>query len=197
MNPDKETLAAYADKAEDYADLAYNDTQMPELAELASMVGPGDHVLDLGCGPGMHMIPLAAGGAKVTGFDPSPEFVEIGKRDGLDIRLAGFDDLDAVETYDAILASFSLLHAPRDAFPGHLAQIHRALKPGGAFVIGMKTGTGEHRDSLGRFYVYYTLDELHTALTAAGFAVLKTREGEGKGLAGTSDPYAVITTHRP
>ena len=107
-----------------------------------------------------------------------------------------FDDLDAVDTFDGIWASFSLLHAPKSDFARHLAAIGTALRRAGHLHLGMKLGTGERRDTLGRFYAYYTEAELAEALRAAGFTILDSVTAEGQGLAGTVDPFVLMTAHR-
>ncbi len=107
-------------------------------------------------------------------------------------RLATFADLAATAQYDAVWANFSLLHAPRAALPGHLAAIRTALKPGGLFHIAMKTGTGDSRDRLDRFYTYVTPDELTALLHAAGFLILTTHTGVERGLADNDDPVIAI-----
>ena len=56
----------------------------------------------------------------------------------------------------------------------------------------MKLGTGEQRDAIGRFYTFYSEDELRDHLERAGFTVASSREGADKGLAGTVDPFLII-----
>ena len=107
-----------------------------------------------------------------------------------------FDDIDAEAAYDGVWANFSLLHAPRADLPRHLAALHRALRPDGLLHIGMKIGTGEGRDRLGRLYTYVTVDELRALVEEAGFDVLTTDEGDERGLAGTVDPYVTLCARR-
>ena len=52
----------------------------------------------------------------------------------------------------------------------------------------MKLGEGSERDHLGRFYTYYTEDELRHALTQEGLQWVDAHHGSGKGLAGTVSP---------
>jgi hypothetical protein len=63
------------------------------------------------------------------------------------------------------------------------------LKPGGYFHIGVKLGTGEARDALGRFYTYYGEDELEERLAEAGFTPITRKHGAGRGLDGTRAPW--------
>lgn len=194
MSTDSETLAAYTTSAERYTEMM-KGAKKPELDALIETLGPGADVLDLGCGPGVDMERMAARGLNPVGLEATPVFVEQGRAAGLDIREGSFSDINETDRYDAVWASFSLLHAPRAEFPGHLARIHEALRPGGRLVLGMKVGTGEARDDLGRFYAYYTVPELAQALQAAGFTLSEIREGREPGLAGSVDPFAVLTAH--
>jgi len=62
------------------------------------------------------------------------------------------------------------LHDTREAMPGHLARLARALGPGGWLYLGLKEGAGESRDKLGRRYTYFGEAEIGALLQAAGFA---------------------------
>ena len=194
---DQETLAVYARKSQDYAEmiapLAAKDAH---LAAFIAAVPDGGAVLDLGCGPGHFAALMAQAGCKVTACDPVPEMVALANAfDGVCAHQAGFDDLAGSDVYDRIWANFSLLHAPRPDMPRHLAQIHKALKPGGIFHIGVKTGTGAERDSLGRLYTYYTVEELTCLLTAAGFTIDAQNTGIDAGLSGEDAPWVCLRAH--
>lgn len=195
MSEDRETINVYNAKADDYAGAFSEAAGSKALRRFMEQLAEGASVLDLGCGPGAHAAALHANGFKVTAMDASAAMVDKARaHKGITVQQAGFADLDALGAYDGIWANFSLLHAARADFPGFLARIAAALKPGGIFHIGMKTGEGEHRDALGRFYTYYTLDELRGHLDAAGFDVIEQAEGADKGLAGTVDPWVEMLT---
>ena len=196
MSTDKDTLAAYAAKIDDYVRMTDEAPDDPQLAAFIGALPSGAHVLDLGCGPGWAAAQMAAAGLTVTATDAAPEMVDLASRSpGVTARVASFDDITETDAYDGIWANFSLLHAPRDAMPRHLAALRRALKPGGLFHIGMKTGEGAHRDALSRHYTYYTDEELHDLLTQAGFTPFSSHTGTDKGLAGTMDPWITIAAH--
>lgn len=193
MSADPGTMAAYQVQAAAYA--ARFDEARPSAYLQAFMAGlpPAARVLDLGCGPATASAFLRAAGHVPDPVDASAAMVELANgRHAIGARQASFDDLAAVAAYDGVWANFSLLHAPRAAFPGHLAAIRRALRPSGLFHIGAKTGTGEARDRFGRFYCYYGRDELLGLLQAAGLAPGAIWEGHEVGLAGTRDPYIVV-----
>ena len=193
---DRDTLDTYTRKAADYAKIDMTETQDTALRGFLSLLPPGGHVMDLGCGPGLHGAAMIAQGFRVTGIDATPAFVDTARARGVDARLGTFDDLTDLAAYDGIWASFSLLHAPRVDFPRHLAAIHRALKPGGVIFLGLKLGDGEARDELGRFYSYFAEDELRAHLARTGFHDIQATCDEGPGLAGTIDPFILLTAIR-
>jgi SAM-dependent methyltransferase len=198
MTADPETLAAYAAHAADYADRFRQDQPDPSLAAFIAALPLTAHVLDLGCGPANASAFLRAAGHHPDPVDASPEMVALANaRHAIGARLATFDDIDAVARYDGVWANFSLLHAPRKDLPRHLAALARALRPGGLLHLGMKTGDGEIRDRLGRHYTFVSVAELSALVEAAGFTLLSTETGEEVGLAGSLDPFVILTARRP
>lgn len=194
MSADDETMAVYAAEAGRYADLT--GERSPELDVFLGLVTPGGRILDLGCGPGHDAAVMAGRGFLVDAVDASAEMVaEARARHGLEARVAGFDDIDAEAAYDGVWASFSLLHAPKADMPGHLRRLHRALRPGGRIMVGLKTGVGEKRDRLGRFYGYYTRDELVGLMQEAGFTVTSEVVGADAGLDGAVAPWIMVQAH--
>lgn len=190
---DRETIEVYNARAQSYDELVSRDTPDADLQAFIDAVTPGGLVLDLGCGPGNSAAMMRDAGLKPEAVDASEEMVRIAReRYGLDARMALFDDITGHDLYDGIWANFSLLHAPKDAMPRHLATLRQALKPGGVFHIGMKTGTHVGRDPIGRFYSYYEVEELKGLLQEAGFTPSRIREGVDKGLSGNMDPFVVI-----
>ena len=190
---DEQTLAVYDAKAKEYAALVAKSE--PDAALLAFMAAtkPGGLVLDLGCGVANASAMMKARGFDTDAVDASAAMVELANRThGIGAKQQRFEDLAVENHYEAVWANFSLLHARRAVFQQHLSQIHRAVKPGGIFHIGMKLGEGEMRDQLGRFYSYYSLEDLIRFLELAGFTVLEQRLGEGGGLSGESTPWATL-----
>ena len=117
------------------------------------------------------------------------------KKFGVDIAQGSYEDITETAHYDGIWSSFSMLHVLRTDVPRHLTAIKCALKPNGKFVIGVKIGTGEKRDSIGRRYTYFTREELDKLLLDAGLIPTDHFEGSEVGLAGTIDPFIIVTAH--
>ncbi|MDJ0628063.1 MAG: class I SAM-dependent methyltransferase [Rhodobacter sp.] len=196
MSADNETLRVYDARVADYVGMISETEPNRDLPVFLRNIPPGGHVLDLGCGPGQAAARMRDLGYRVTAWDASPKMAEIA-RDlyGLEVVVASFDALEDEAAFDGVWANFSLLHAPKADMPAHLAAIHRALKPGGWLSVGLKTGTGEARDGLGRFYAYYSDAEITGLLQEAGFTVAGRRTGTEAGLSGSVDPWIVLTAH--
>jgi hypothetical protein len=80
--------------------------------------------------------------------------------------------------------------------PDILARIHHALRPGGIVYIGLKQGTGEHRDDFGRFYAYYEEAELTGLVRAAGLSPIAIDHDETAGMSGKIEPCLHITSRK-
>lgn len=197
MSIDTDTIRLYDQKAAEYADLTDDGMRKdPRLAAFIAALPEGGHALDLGCGPGTAAGLMAEAGLTVTAFDASREMVALAaKKNGVTAKQASFDELSGTALYDGVWASFSLLHAPRSAMPRHLTAIHRALKPGGVFVIAVKTGTGASRDKLGRLYTFYEEDALTALLQNHGFTPGEITRGYDTGLSGEDAHWFSVMSH--
>jgi len=95
----------------------------------------GERVLDLGCGDGQLTAKIAAAGAQVVGLDASAEMLAGARARGLDVQLGNAEALPFDREFDAVFSN-AALHWVRDQ-DAMLAGVHRALKPGGRFVVEM------------------------------------------------------------
>lgn len=196
MSQDHETIQVYDERAQEYASVTADHIDTPLLQAFISALPTGARVLDLGCGPGLFAQAMQKAGLNVDATDASAEMVTLANQlTGVSARQESFSDLIARNAYDGVWANFSLLHAPRADMPGHLARIHAALKPGGQFHMTVKTGTGDSRDRLGRYYTYYQPAEMRALLEAAGFTVTKITPGRDKGLDGSLSNWISVATY--
>jgi len=111
--------------------------------------GPGQTVIDLGCGPGYYTNLIARTGASVIGLDPNESYIELARRNAVDGATFEVADvgtpgaLDGLPTAhaDAVFMSDALLFYFIPAAPGQtadlavlFADVRRILKPKGRFV---------------------------------------------------------------
>lgn len=115
----------------------------------------GDSVIDLGCGPGLYAAHLAQSGLQVTGVDFSLTSIKyaqsFAQTNGLEItyRCQDYLQLDDRSRYEAALLIYGdlcpLSPSQRALL---LANVHRALKPGGFFVLDVTTPDLRRREGL-------------------------------------------------
>ncbi len=120
------------------------------VAWIAAEVGlaPGDAVLDLGCGPGLYATRLAQRGMTVTGVDYSRRSIDYAQAAaqtaGLAItyRYENYLELTDENCYDlALLIYGDYCPLSPEQRTRLLANIRRALRPGGYFVFDVSTRT--------------------------------------------------------
>lgn len=148
---DEQTDRFYADNAD-----AYGNRQrlMPrELERFLALLPKGARILELGCGGGHDALEMQSRGFDVMATDGSRELAAIAERRlKRPVEVMRFDDLAAVEQFDGVWASASLLHVPRDALAVVLRKVYTALIPGGRFWASYKTTGQPGRDRFGRYY---------------------------------------------
>ncbi len=120
-----------------------SEQEVAFLLELLDLP-PGARVLDVGCGPGRHAIPLAHAGLAVTGIDVSRRFLDIardrGSAEKLGSRLSLFEcdarTMPFEDEFDAVVAlcqgGFGLMG---EDDPLVLKRIAEATRPGGRIVV--------------------------------------------------------------
>lgn len=95
-------------------------------------VGPGQRVLDVGCGPGALTAQLLTLGAQVQAIDPSPPFIEAvrARYPGVEVREGVAEQLPYdTASFDATLAQL-VVHFMADPV-GAIGEMARVTRPGG------------------------------------------------------------------
>lgn len=110
-----------------------------DLVERARPIAPSARILDLGCGTGIVARVLRerlGGGARITGYDLSPQMLEVARRLGPDIEWREgnamslpFED----NAFDLVLCQQMLQFVP-DRIAA-LGEVRRVLAPGGRFLV--------------------------------------------------------------
>ena len=119
---------------------------MPRVMEFEKFRGA--RLLEVGCGMGTDLLQFARGGARCTGVDLTPRWIEITRHrfklygaDG-DFMISDGERLPfQSDTFDVVYSNGVLHHIPDTA--GSIREVHRVLRPGGVAKIMLY-----HRNSL-------------------------------------------------
>lgn len=149
-------------------------------------VGPGDRVVDVGCGDGGVSRQLASAGLRVLGVEPVPELraaflVKAGALAGdhLDVTDGTADRLPFADgSLPAIVMTEVLEHLPQPA--AALTELRRVIAPEGVLCLSIPTAKTEHlyRTLHPRYFVNTTHERIISAgqlrreIEQAGFRVL-------------------------
>jgi SAM-dependent methyltransferase len=138
-----------------------------EIDALLALTGVATRsVLDLGCGPGRHAIPLAARGLEVTAVDLSPSLLERARQRAakadvaVDWQRADMREFTRPDSFDLVISmwtSFGYFDDPGDDLKV-LENCHSALHPGGALLL----------DVVGKEYVVRNIEPVHLTEYADG-----------------------------
>lgn len=169
---------------------AYEDAFLDELDDkaedrrlLRDFAGAADHpIVDLGCGPGQVGRFLQDHGRRVIGAHNSAAMaarasVHLGSAVVADIRRLPFGDA----SLGGVVAFYSIIHVRRDELGAAMAELRRALRPGGCVLLAAHQGVGlvEQEEFLGHAVPFvatlFTLDELVEATRRAGLHVTLAR----------------------
>lgn len=189
MNPVKEvhakTRRAYDAAARTYHDLFHDEMQRKVydrilLDSFAGLLPTGALVCDAGCGPSAHIGRyLADKGLTVIGVDISERCVEMARASNPQMRFVREDMLHlsfAAETFDGVVAYYSIIHTPKAAVGRFFREFHRVLKPDGRLLLAVKAGSSEGyvQEIIGiQAEIYFSLfdeNEIRGYFEEAGFA---------------------------
>ena len=132
-----------------YADKDY-EVECDFLEEVLASHGiaRGASVLDLGCGTGGHVVPLALRGYEMTGVDRSAAMIDraaakvLESGTGADLVVGDIRASDLGRTFDAVISMFAVVSyqlADADA-AAVFATARRHLRPGGVFIFDVWHG---------------------------------------------------------
>ncbi|MBN2491485.1 MAG: class I SAM-dependent methyltransferase [Planctomycetes bacterium] len=118
---------------------AHGKTQAKYVVE-GLRIGPGDVVLDLGCGVGRIGKEVAPRAGKWVGVDVSANMVALARErmhglPNVEVRVVSGADLAPIPTasIDKIYCHAVFIHMDKEDFYSYLVEARRVLKPGGLF----------------------------------------------------------------
>ena len=162
--------AAYDAEAPTYDEHPYPvEMQRKFVAELLETCPTDGLVLDAPCGTGQYFALVAAAGRRVVGIDQSAGMLEQARAKGIAVALhqVGLQELTADAEFDAVMTIDAMENVFPEDWPRVLANLHRALRPGGHLYLTVE----EVADT--------TIDEAFAALAARGLPAIEGEVIEG------------------
>ncbi len=139
-------------------------------------------ILNVGSGPGRDSVLLRDRGLDVTCLDASESMIAMTESQGFRSVLGDFEAMPFADGESAgVWAYTSLLHVPKAEIDTSMKEIHRILKDGGVFALGMIEGEfDDYRSSSGvgapRWFSFYTRAEIEEILTRNRFEIVHFAE---------------------
>ena len=147
--------------------------------DIAWLVRPGDHVLDLGCGEGRDSVFFAEMGGVVTGIDLSVEGLEKARRlaraRGVRVswRAGPMTDVLPTGSFDLIFSCGSIHYVPRNRRTLLFGRLKAMTRPGGHHAHVVFTDRFVHEEK-GEVVEYFRPGELDESFV--GWRTLKRRD---------------------
>lgn len=179
---------------------ALDETHCSMLLRLLMACPPGSRLLDAACGTGKYWGLILERGYTLVGIDQSVGMLQRAheKFPSVPTRQQALQELNENEAFEAVLCIDTLEMLPPEDWPPVLANLRRAVKPGGllyltvellaaaereqAFLLGQAQGLpivpGEYAHH-GGYHYYPTLEQVRAWLEAASLAILEERTGDG------------------
>lgn len=163
-------VAVYDAEAPAYDEHEYPaDVQREWVARVLRLIPPGGIVLDAPCGTGRYFPVIAAAGCRVAGADQSAGMLAQARARAIAVRLdqVALQDLAYVREFDAVITVDAMENVPPEDWPGVLAGLHRAVRPGGVMYL-----TVEEQDQP-------EIDRAFESLSARGLPAVRGEIVEG------------------
>jgi cyclopropane fatty-acyl-phospholipid synthase-like methyltransferase len=152
------TVAVYDAEAAEYEVHGYPTAMQGDfVARLVETCPPGGVVLDAPCGTGKYFAAVAEAGRRVVGIDQSAGMLAEAAAKGIAESLVqvGLQELAFDRAFDASMTIDAMENVGPEDWPTVLANLHRAVRPGGV--------------------LYITVEEMREDLVDAAFAELSAR----------------------
>lgn len=162
--------AEYDEEAAEYDDHPYPASLHAGFIDrLLATCPPDGIVLDAPCGTGQYFAQVAASGRRVAGVDQSAGMLAQARQRGIAEQLehVGLQELSYEGTFDGAMTIDAMENVPPEDWPVVVANIGRALRPGGHYYLTIEEVL--ERD----------VDAAYEALQASGAPVVRGEVIEG------------------
>ena len=162
------------------------DLYKDNLNSFCRLLKPGAKILDLGCGPGnvAKFLYELNQDYTIVGIDLSEEMIKLARQNvpqnSVMFKVRDIRDLEIEETmYDAVIASFCIVHLENDETKNLLKKINKMLRKNGMLYMscmeGEKSGfeTTSFSDRGYIYFNYYTEEFLTRILEKNRFKILE------------------------
>lgn len=141
------SVNTYNKIAEVYTEKYFNDnSDLPFIDKWIKSLPNNARVLDVGCGPSHLSKYLIDKGCIVEGIDLSDEMISIARRKVPEVKFEIMDMrklLYGNNTFDGILAAYSLIHIPSCEVETVLKEFYRVLSVGGTALFIVQKGDAD------------------------------------------------------
>lgn len=146
-------------------------------------------ILDVGCGPGINANHMHSKGFHVTGIDLSEGMIKLAQESFPYIEFVKEDMryLDKIKYHplDGILASYSLIHLPKEENRSTLVSLYKLLKPSGTIYISVQLGKSQEgyfthplKPDERLFLKIFSGEEIMHLIEEFGFSIIKQYKRE-------------------
>ena len=157
------TIDYYEKNAQQFIQDTLNKDMNVQYSIFEKYIQEGSHILDAGCGSGRDSLYFKDRGHRCTAFDISKEMCDFAsKLLDQEVYQLSFEELKFQNEFDAIWASASLLHVPKEEILSSIKRLSVALKPKGIIYTSFKLGETEYvkGDRLFNSYTKESFQEL-------------------------------------
>ncbi|MCB0990131.1 MAG: class I SAM-dependent methyltransferase [Acidimicrobiales bacterium] len=134
-------------------------------------IGPGDHLVDIGSGPGVAVREAVRRGATAVAVDPAEVMIEVGKRrndhPSIQWRTGAAEALPVEDSSATVVWSMATVHHWQDVDAG-LTEVGRVLQPGGRFLAIERYLRGDGTDITDHGWLESQAEVFMTACAAHG-----------------------------
>lgn len=159
----------YNQNAETFIQNTFEADVSENIKNFISLLPKNAKILDVGCGSGRDSKTFLDLGFDVVAFDSSIVLAEkASQKINHPVLHLKIEDLSFENEFDGVWAMASLLHLSKKELPSSLDKCLKSLKENGKFFLSLKEGEGESVDENGRFFSYYSKDEIINTFKSLG-----------------------------